>query len=203
MTLVRSSDQAVLATNDDWGTAANASQLSASGFAPGNPLDSGLLVTLAPGAYTTIVSGVGGSTGVGVSAVYEVDHPENPLANLSTRGEVLTGENVMIGGFTIVDHPMTVVVEALGPSLTPFGIANALADPTITLVRSSDQAVLATNDDWGTASNAAQISASGFAPGNPKEPAIMMTLPPGGYTAIVSGVGGSTGVATFAVYAVY
>ena len=115
----------------------------------------------------------------------------------------MTGNNVMIGGFIVVDHPMTVLVVALGPSLVPFGIANALANPTLTLVRSSDSAVLATNDDWGQAPNAAQIAATPGAPTNAKEPAIMMTLQPGAYTAIVSGVGGGTGVATFGLYAVY
>jgi hypothetical protein len=203
LTLVRSSDQAVVATNDDWQSAANAAQLQASGFAPSDPRESGILVTLPPGAYTAIVSGAGGGTGIGVVAAYEVDHPEAPLANLSTRGQVLGGSGVMIGGFVIQGSaPRTVVITATGPSLAAYGIGNPLANPTLTVVRSSDQAVIATNDDWQSAANAAQIAASGFAPGNARESAVMLTLPPGAYTAIVDGVAGGTGVAVIAVYSV-
>jgi len=201
--LVRSSDQAVIATNDDWGSAANAAQISSSGFAPSNPLESAIYATLQPGAYTAIVSGVGGATGVGLVEVYEVDHPEIPLINISTRGKVQTGFDVMIGGFVIQGNgPETVVIRAIGPSLVNFGITGALANPTMSLVRMSDQATIAINDDWGSASNAAQISSSGFAPSNPLESAILITLQPGAYTAVVSGVGGGTGVGLVEVYKV-
>ena len=201
ITLVRSSDGAVIATNDDWQAAANAAQVQASGFAPADPREPAILMTLPPGAYTAIVSGVGGTTGVAVVGVFEVDHPEVPLINISTRGEVLTGDNVMIGGFVIQGStPQTVVVAGLGPALTQAGVPNALANPTLTLVRSSDQSIVAGNDDWGSAPNAADIQASGFAPSDPRESAIMVTLPPGAYTAILSGVGGTTGVGIVAVY---
>jgi hypothetical protein len=203
LTLVRSSDNAVIATNDNWGTAANAAQLQAAGFAPSNPLESAILITLAPGAYTALVSGVGGGTGVGIVAVYEVDHPEVPLANIATRGLVLTGNDVMIGGFIIQGTgAQKVAVVATGPSLAAAGITNPLANPTMTIVRSSDNAVIATNDNWGTDVNAAALSAAGFAPSNPLESAVLLTLAPGAYTAIVSGVGGGTGVGIIAVYAV-
>ena len=202
LTLVRSSDQAVIATNDNWGSAANAAQIQASGFAPSNPLEPAILITLQPGAYTAIVSGVGGGTGTGLVAVFEVDHPEVPLVNVATRGQVLTGNDVMIGGFVIRGSTsQTVVVTAQGPSLAAYGITNPLANPTLTLVRSSDNAVIATNDNWGSASNAVQIQASGFAPSNPLEPAILITLQPGAYTAILSGAGGGTGTGIIAVYA--
>jgi len=131
--------------------------------------------------------------------------PANParLANISTRGDVLTGDDVLIGGFVIGGSvPKTVVVVAQGPSLAAAGIGNALANPTMTLVRSSDQSILATNDDWGSAPNAAAIAASGFAPGDARESAIMMTLDPGAYTAVVSGVNGTTGVGIVAVFEV-
>jgi len=203
LTLVRSSDQQVIATNDNWQTAGNAAQLQAAGFAPSNTLESAILINLAPGAYTAIVSGVGGGTGVGIVAVYEVDRLDVPLVNISTRGRVLTGNDVMIGGFIINGSgAQTVAIVATGPSLAAFGIANPLANPTLTLVRSSDQAVIATNDDWQSAPNAAQIQAAGFAPSNQLESAIMMSLPPGAYTAIVSGVSGGTGVGIVAVYTV-
>src|SRR5204863_5801673 len=140
------------------------------------------------------VSGVSNGTGVGIVAVYEVDHPEIPMINISTRGQVLTGNDVMIGGFIIQGSgAQQVAIVATGPSLTQYGIANALANPTLTLVRQSDQNVLATNDDWQSAANAAAITASGFAPPNTLESAILTTLAPGAYTAIVSGVSNGTG----------
>ena len=202
LTLVRSSDNAIIATNDDWGPAPNAPQIQAAGFAPANASESAIMMTLAPGAYTAIVAGAGGGTGVGIVAVYEVDHPEVPLANASTRGLVLTGNDVMIGGFVIQGSaPKTVVVRASGPSLAPAGIANFLANPTLTLVRSSDNAVVATNDDWGTDVNAAQLRAIGLQPLDARESAMLVTLPPGAYTAIVSGAGGAVGVGTVEIFA--
>jgi hypothetical protein len=200
---VRSSDQSVIATNDNWQTAANQAQLSAAGFAPSSSVEAAILADLPPGAYTAIVSGVGGGTGVSVIGVYEVDHPETGLINISTRGRVLTGNDVMIGGFIVTGSgPQKLAIVATGPSLAAFGITSPLANPKITLVRSSDQAVIATNDDWQGDPNASQLSAAGFAPSNPLEAGLYVTLPPGAYTAIVEGVGGGTGVAVIGVYAV-
>ena len=197
LTLVPASGPAIV--NDDWQSAPNAAEISALGLAPPSPLESSILVTLDPGAYTAIVSGVGGGTGVGIVEVFEVDHPEIPLTGISTRGRVQTGDGVMIGGFIIQGNaPQTVVVRARGPSLTAQGVAGALQNPTLTLVPASGPAI--TNDDWGTAANAAALSASGFAPADPRESAILITLDPGAYTAIVSGVGGATGVAIVEVY---
>jgi len=182
--------------NDDWGTAANAAQLSATGYAPANAKESAIMATLDPGAYTAIVSGVGDTTGLAIVEVYELAQPDVPLEAISTRGFVQTGDNVMIGGFIISGSgPQTVVIRARGPSL---GVAGALADPTLTLVPSSGPAIA--NDDWGTAGNAATLAASGYAPANPKESAILITLNPGAYTAVVSGVGNTTGVAIVEVY---
>jgi hypothetical protein len=116
---------------------------------------------------------------------------------------VLTGDDVMIGGFVIGGTtPQTVAIVATGPSLAQYGITSPLANPRITLVRSSDQVVIATNDDWHTDANAAQLQAAGFAPPNALEAALHITLPPGAYTVIVEGVGGGTGVAVVGVYAV-
>ena len=201
LTPVRQSDHAVIASNDDWQSDPHAAQLTAAGFAPTNPLESGLYVTLPPGAYTAIVQGAGGDVGVSVAGVFEVDHPEVPLINISTRGEVLTGDNVMIAGLIVQGTgPRTVVITATGPSLVPFGITNPLANPTLTLVRQSDHAVIASNDDWQTNANAAQITASGFAPTNPLESALLVTLAPGAYTAIVQGAGGGVGVSVVGVF---
>ena len=200
--LVRSSDQSVVATNDDWQTDANAALLQASGFAPSDPREPGLYINLAPGAYTAIVSGVGNTLGVSVVGVFEVDHPEIPLINISTRGFVQTGGNVMIGGFVVQGTTSkTLAITATGPSLGAFGITNPLANPTLTIVRSSDQAIIATNDNWQSDANASLLQASGFAPSNPLEPGLLLTLPPGAYTAIVGGVSGATGTSVIGVFA--
>jgi hypothetical protein len=205
LSLVRSSDSAVLKNNDDWGTQANPADLAAiqaSGFQPNNPQEPAIIATLPPGAYTAIVQGASLTTGVGLVGVFEVDHPEVPLVNISTRGQVLTGNDVMIAGFVIQGNSVqTVVVNVAGPSLNAFGL-NGLANPALTLVRSSDQAVIATNDNWQTQSaiGVAAIQASGFQPNNALEPAIIATLQPGAYTAIVSGVGGTTGVGLVGVF---
>src|SRR5260221_202231 len=123
------------------------------------------------------------------------------LVNVSTRMQVLTGNDVMIAGFVVGGSASkTIAIVASGPSLAQFGIANALANPMVTLVRSSDQAVIATNDDWQSASNAAAVQASGFAPSNALEAAILVPLDPGAYTAILAGVGGTTGIGILGVY---
>jgi hypothetical protein len=171
------------------------------GLAPLNNLESGVLLFLDPGLYTAHLSG-GLSSGVGIVEVIEIDKSYDPLTAISTRGSVLTNDDVMIAGFVIEGTaPQTVVVRARGPSLTAAGVAGALSNPILQLVRSSDQMVIATNDDWGTAPNAAEISSSGFAPSHALESAILVTLPPGAYTAIVNGSGGSTGIGIVEVYA--
>jgi DNA-binding beta-propeller fold protein YncE len=203
LTLVRSSDQAIIATNDDWQTDANHAQLLASGFAPADSREAGLYVTLPPGAYTAIVQGAGGGTGVSVVGVFEVGHPEIPLVNISTRGVVRSGEDVMIGGFIVNgDMPKKVIITATGPSLASFGINNFLANPKLTIVRSSDQAIVATNDDWEADVNASQLSGTPFEPQNLLEAGLVLTLPPGAYTAVVSGSGGTTGISVIGVFTV-
>ena len=189
-----------VANNDDWGTAANAAQLIAAGLAPSHQLESAILINLAPGAYTAIVEGANGGTGTAVVAVYEVDGPTIPLVNISTRGRVGTGIDVMIGGFVIGGTAsQTVAILATGPSLGQFGIANPLANPTLRLTTATGTAI-ATNDDWGQAPNAQQIQQLGFAPAHAQESAILVTLAPGAYTAIVEGVGGGTGVGVVGIY---
>ena len=201
LTLVRSSDQATIATNDDWQTAPNAPDLESAGLAPSDPLEPAILLTLAPGAYTAIVSGVGGATGVAVAAAYEVGQPEAPLINISTRGKVLTGTDVMIGGFVVNGtSPKDVTIVATGPSLAQFGISNPLADPTLRLVRSADNAVISTNDNWETHASAGILAINGLAPESPYEAGMVVTLAPGAYTAILSGVGNTTGTAVLGIY---
>ena len=194
------SGQTVIASNDDWGGAANAAAIQSSGFAPANAQEAAILLTLGPGAYTAIVSGVGNATGVGIIEVFEVDRPEAPLTNISTRGQVLTGGDVMIGGFVVQGTtPQTVIVRARGPSLASAGIANFLANPFLQLF--SGQTQIAVNDDWQVSTSAAAIQAAGFAPADSREAAILITLNPGAYTAIVTGVSSGTGVGIIEVFA--
>jgi Regulator of Chromosome Condensation (RCC1) repeat protein/regulator of chromosome condensation (RCC1) repeat-containing protein len=202
LTLVRSSDQSVIATNNDWQQSPDAATLQMMGLAPANPNEAAIMATLPPGAYTAIVSGEGDTIGVGIVAVYEIDSPGTPLINISTRGESILGDEVLIGGFVIQGNaPQRVAVVATGPSLFGAGLVNALPDTTLTLVRSSDQAVVASNDDWQAGPNAAALRFAGFAPGDAREAAVLVTLQPGAYTAILAGAGGLTGVALIGVFA--
>lgn len=197
ITLVDSQGHAT--TNDDWQTDANASAVSASGFAPANAKESALLRTLNPGAYTAIVSGTGGTTGIAIVEAFEIDHGEVPLTGISTRGQVQGGDNVLIGGFVVTGSgPVTVVIRGRGPSLASAGIANPLANPKLQVF--SAQALIAENDDWMTDPNAPAIQSAGFAPTDPAESAVMLTLNPGLYTAIVSGVN-SSGIGIVEVFA--
>jgi len=188
-----------IATNDDFSSAANAGEIPES-MKPGNAKESAILTTLSPGAYTAIVTGVGGTTGIAIVEAFEVDKPESPLVNIATRAPVLTGDNVMIGGFIISgDSPRTVLVTARGPSLSAQGVPGTLANPMLTLY--SGQTVIAANDDWGSAPNATAIQATGVGPTDPLESAILTTLNPGAYTAIVTGAGGATGIGIVEVFA--
>jgi hypothetical protein len=193
-----------IASNDSWQNPLGLT-IQSIGFAPPDIHESALLVTLAPGLYTAIVTsgGSGSPSGTALVEIFEIDTPESPLINIATRGKVLTGNDVMIGGFIIQgESPQTVVVRARGPSLAALGVTGTLADPMLQLVRSSDNATVATNDNWIAAANATDIQASGFAPSDAHEAAILITLQPGAYTAIVSGVGGTTGVGLVEVFAV-
>lgn len=124
------------------------------------------------------------------------------VANISTRAEVVANSNVMIAGIIIQGNtPQTVAITATGPSLAAW-VPNPLGNPALTIVRMSDSATIASNDDWMTDAKAAQLLASGFAPSHPLEAGLLLTLPPGAYTAIVSGSGGTSGVSLVAVYTV-
>ena len=189
-----------IAVNDNWQEAANQAALFASGFAPSDPFEAAILTSLAPGAYTGIVTGFGGGTGVGIIEVFEVDLPQVPLVNIATRGAVLTGADVMIGGFIIQgDAPRTVIIRARGPSLADAGVPGVLANPLLQLFAGASQ--IAVNDNWGDGPDAAAIQSAGFAPSHALESAIRVTLAPGAYTAIVTGAGGATGVGIIEVFA--
>ncbi|QJR16522.1 hypothetical protein [Usitatibacter palustris] len=209
MTLVRASDGVAIASNDNWQSQTvptHVADIQTAGFAPAHPNEPAIMATLAPGAYTAVVTGAGGTTGVGLVGVYEVDRPDVPVINISTRGPVLTGNDVMIAGFIIYgDSTKDVVVTVAGPSLSGAGIPNPLNNPMLTIVRASDGVVIATNDNWQTQTvpgHVAMIQNAGFAPAHPNEPAAYLTLAPGAYTAVVQGVSNTTGVGLVGVYRV-
>jgi len=122
----------------------------------------------------------------------------NRMANISTRALVGTGQSQLIGGFIITGGPKLVMIRAMGPSLAAFGVSPALANPSLTLYAGSVQ--LASNDDWKTNANVAEIIASGIAPTDDLESALLIRLEPGTYTTVVSGVGGTTGIGLVEVY---
>jgi hypothetical protein len=187
----------LLETNDNW--TSNEAAVKATGLQPTNALESAIVTTLAPGAYTVILSGKNNGTGIGLVEVYDLAPDSKALlANISTRCDVETGDNVLIGGFILEGaEPSQILVRAIGPSLTKEGVHGALADPILDLYDANGAVI--TNDDWRGTQEAA-IIATGVAPTNDKESAILATLPPGPYTAIVSGKNGGTGVALVEVY---
>ena len=189
-------------TNNNWRDSQEA-QIKADGLAPTNDLESAIDATLPPGAYTVIVKGISNGTGVALFEVYDLDTAAaSRLANLSTRAFVGTGGNVVIAGFVLGPNISNdrIVIRGLGPSLSAFGITNALADPTLEL-RDENGVLVFANSDWqDNASQAAQITAAGLAPTNTKESAIAATLPAGLYTAILAGVNNSQGVGIVEVY---
>jgi hypothetical protein len=188
------------AINDNWNDAATRQEIIDSGLAPTNPLESALWGKINPGAYTVVVRGNNNGTGNGLFDVYDLDQTvDSKLANVSTRGLVNTGDNVLIGGAIITGStPTNVVVRAIGPSLINFGISNGLQDPTLELRDGSGNLVEA-NDNWRSA-HETEIVAAGLAPTDDRESAIFRTLAPGAYTAIVRGSGNSTGVAVVEAY---
>ena len=193
---------ALIIANNDW-REAQESEIANTGLAPQNNLESAAIATLAPGAYTAVVNGRNGVSGVGVVEVYDLDlGGASRLANISTRSFVQTGDNRLIGGFTLGTNigAAKVIVRAIGPSLVQLGVSNALADPILEL-RNSNGVLLVANDNWqDNLSQAVQITASGLAPTNPLESAISTSLLPGAYTAIVAGNGGGTGIGLVEIF---
>jgi uncharacterized repeat protein (TIGR03803 family) len=195
-----------IATNDDWKE--NQSQVEATTIPPTNDFESAIVTTLNPGAYTAVLAGKNDGTGVGVVEVYDLAPAANSkLANISTRGFVDSGSNVMIGGL-IVDGGTfggfaRVIVRAIGPSLATSGIQGVLPDPTLELHDASG-AIVASNDNWKTRSDGTsqqgEIEATSVPPSNDAESALVQNLAPGNYTAIVRGTGSTSGIAVVEAY---
>ena len=193
----------VLGANDDW-RSSQEQEIIDTGIPPSDNRESAAVATLAPGNYTAIVSGKNGETGVGLVEVYDLgtlsmdSSSKAQLAQISTRGRVETGEDVMISGFIVTGGRANLLVRGIGPSLTDAGISGALQDPTLSFVDSNGTEVAA-NDNWQD-TQATAIEATGAAPKKDAESAILTTVDPGAYTAILRGKNDSTGVALVEVY---
>lgn len=202
---LHNSNGLAIASSDDWFRDADAETIASYRLDPPNSLESAGFITLSPGSYTVIVhnydDGTGANlTGTGLVELYELPGAGARLGNISTRGQILTGDNVMIAGFIIgPGSNKEVIVRALGPSLANSNVPNSLSDPTLDLVNSSGT-VIASNDNWQTDANASRVQMANLAPTQPVESALDVTLAPGAYTAIVRGKNGATGVGLVEVY---
>ena len=180
-----------------------AAQIEATGLAPTNDLEAAIDANLNPGSYTAVVRGKNNTSGVALVEVYDVDEAAlAKLANISTRAFVSTGADIIIGGFQLGGHPgdARIVIRGIGPSLTAFGVTNALANPTLEL-RDGNGALVIANNDWqDNPAQAAQLIAAGLAPTNQLESGIAATLPPGAYTALLAGLNNGTGVGLLEIY---
>ena len=183
-----------IAFNDNWNFAR--AEVLATGAAPAHEREAALVRTLPPGSYTAVVDGP--QSGVAVAELYDLSPQSSTVANISTRGRVDTGDNVMIGGFIIGgDEPTRVIVRALGPSLLGNGVADALRDTTLDL-HDANGTLFATNDDWR--SDQEGEIATLIPPTDELESAVVSTLHPGNYTAVVRGKDNTKGVALVEVY---
>lgn len=195
----------LVATNDDWFISNDAPTIASYHLDPPNSIESAVIVTLNPGSYTTIVKSFSSNsqpatTGVALFELYDLRTSSSRASNVSTRGQVGTGDDIMIGGFIIGGSTSKpVLIRALGPSLTQSNVPNVLADPYLEL-RDGNGNLVEANDDWQQSPEAATIIADGLAPSNSKESAMAPTLAPGNYTALVKGVGGTTGAALVEIY---
>ena len=187
---------AIIVSNDNWRTDQE-EEIIATGLAPSNDNESAIVMSLDPGTYTAIVQGTTGGSGIALVEVYDLDQfADSKLANISTRGLVETGDSVLIGGFIVLgDNPANALLRAIGPSLP---VTGSLADPTLEL-HDSNGTTLTSNDNWRS-DQESEILATGIPPANDAESAILTTLPPGPYTAIVRGANNTTGIALVEVY---
>jgi plastocyanin len=195
----------LLFSNDDWNESTQQAQIAASGLSPRNAAESAIVWTLTPGQnYTAVVRGKNGTTGIGVVDAFDLDQAAaSKLGNISTRGFVDVDDNIMIAG--LIAGPsggtsLKVLARALGPTLSDFGVAGAMANPTLDLVNSSGT-VIRSNNNWKDDSQQrALIEAAGLAPSHDEEAALVETVAPGDYTVVVRGSGRTTGVALVEAY---
>lgn len=201
---LRGANGSLLFQNDNWqDDPKQAAQLTDLGLAPQNSNESGIVATLLPDAYTAVLVGRNQGTGIGLVEIYDVNQTANSqLANISTRGFVHTGDNVMIGGFILGggSNITRIAIRGIGPSLAQFGLSNLLADPNLEL-RDSNGALITSNNDWqDDPISAAQLIAHNLAPQNSLESGIFGTFPPGAFTAILAGNNSGIGIGLLEIY---
>jgi hypothetical protein len=192
-------DGKVIASNDDWRSSQEA-EIRESGIEPRHDKEAAVLIRLEPNDYTAVIRGVGGTSGIGLIEIYDIESSETArLANISTRGVVDGGDNILIGGFILEGGAaQKLLVRVIGPDLSSRGVPGALQDPVVEL-RDSNGALLMRNDNWKQ-NQQTEIEATGIPPTVDTESALLMTLGSGNYTALVSGKDDTTGVALIEVY---
>jgi hypothetical protein len=192
----------LLAQNDNWRDSPSHGQFEGTPFQPSDDREAVIVATVQPGAYTAVLTGVGRSTGIALVEAYDINQGVNAkLGNISTRGFVQTGSNVLIGGFTLGGTGQAqVAVRGLGPSLSQFGLSSVLADPTLEL-HNANGATLIVNDNWmEDPVSAAQLTSRGLALPDARESGIFTILPSGQFTAILAGKNGGVGIGLVEVY---
>ena len=206
-TLELHDNRGAVVTNDNW-QSSQEQEIRDTGLAPADAREAAILVTVAAGEFTAIARGANGTTGIALIEIYDLGPPggqsnaDSQLGNLSVRANVQTDDNVLIDGVILrgVD-PQRLLFRALGPSVRVNGgpVPGTLQNPTLDL-HDGNGVLLATNDDWRNAANAAEIEASGLKPDDDREAAILLRLPPGNYTAVTRGVDRTTGIGLAEVY---
>jgi hypothetical protein len=202
-------DGTEIASNTGWETGPDAdllpqlsSAIGVSPFAPGSR-DSALIVDLPPGGYSVQVSSASGQTGIGLAEIYEFDENSRAIA-LSTRGQVRTGDGILIGGLVVRGAtPKRLLIRGSGPSLAALGVSGVLPDPVLTLFRGAD--IVATNDDWSVGPHVSDVDAATLTTGvpaftDPKDAALVLTLDPGVYTVQLTGKNDGQGVGLLEIY---
>lgn len=200
----------LIASNDDWSTGADAAAIERVGLAPSDTHESALRATLPSGAYTIVIRGVGddtvvggfqpGITGIGLVEIYDLQQSQSRAVNLSTRGNVRSGDGVMIAGCIIGGaQSKELIVRAIGPSLASRGVPDALEDPRLQFLDANGTPV-ATNLNWQSGPDAASIQSRGFAPESSLEAALQITVPPGAYTAVESPEAQGSGIGLIEIF---
>jgi hypothetical protein len=196
-----------IASNDNWKTTQvggiitgdQFAEINGSGLKPNNDLESAIIANLAPGMYTAVVRGAGNTAGTGVVDAFDLTTASTArLANVATRGLVQPGDKLLIGAFIVQNGSVRVVVRAIGPSLTNFGVNNALPDTTLEL-KDQNGTSWGTNDDW-MSDQKTELEATGLQPTNDLEAALVRTIPPGQYSALVRGKPEATGTGVVQIY---
>jgi len=204
---IHDSSGATVATNNDWKntqvggliTGDQAGEISSSGLAPTDDLESAIIANLAPGSYTAVVRGVNNTSGTGIVDAFDLSG-SSPVrvVNVATRGFVQAGDKLMVAGFIVQNGSVKAVLRAIGPSLLAVGINNALPDTTLQL-RDQNGDIVMENDNWKS-DQRQELENTGLQPSHDLEAALVTTIPPGLYTAQVRGKNDASGTGVVEIY---